>query len=272
MRLIGFNDLCLFMLQNNMIVTNPDEKKSVNSVSGWWYRSFQLEGFDRLGDLKTRFGIEQLHYDAMKKFYDQWKSIYDLKQLKAAAIKQASEAGAENVTENVSIAETVDKPPVDKKQKAAESDPDPDGVLKKGEKKLKTKVVDTEESGGMSEDEDQRQSRRHRKRKHHHDRRRNHHKKSSKSKQRSQRDTNESEDSSKSEDSVVRKRKRNERSPSDENSDEPGEKKGPKKSHVVTAVSDEPTDCGSDKDDGKKITEELGSADETFVDGSDETR
>lgn len=51
-------------------------------MTKWWYRHFSLDGFEGLGRFAERYNITQVHFEAMKKYYESWKVTYEASKAK----------------------------------------------------------------------------------------------------------------------------------------------------------------------------------------------
>lgn len=177
-------------VQNDHVATGPDDARDYKYMSRWWYRKFSLEDFDGLGELKTRYQLDQTHYDAMKKFYEEWKKTNEISKAKHNLKKKSQVVGAPSAGRQIErgFAHVIDPSMVDK------------------ERALKTRKEDTEDSDLHSDEDYERDSdggeRKDRRRQTHksHKRHRSHHKRSSKSSRRSRRHSSTSSYSSDSED------------------------------------------------------------------------
>lgn len=59
-------------------------------INRWWYRNFKLESFESLGDLKGKYELSDVHFKAMKKYYDGWKATHE-----STKAKRSSEGNVE---------------------------------------------------------------------------------------------------------------------------------------------------------------------------------
>lgn len=92
---------CLnLFVQNGAHRLSENEMLSGQRINSWWYRNFKLDGFHLLGDLKETYGLSEVHFEEMKKYYNCWKVSHEntkIKKTSGANVEEVRSAGAADV-------------------------------------------------------------------------------------------------------------------------------------------------------------------------------